>query len=245
LHEQISRALSGFTDVPAPLRFDPGFDSPHPQARTPVPGTPRVLLLGRLDDTELKGLDIGARAIGYAIGTRTADESDLEFRVRGAAPGQAVQLRKVIQEWTGIPGLHVEVQNFSTDPARLRHELRLASLVLMPSRAEGFGLVGLEAIVEGVPVLVSGKSGLGQLLRECLPAEDAVRTVIPVEDDQGRDTQRWGCAIAAVLRDRKAAFANADTIRRTMAEQRTWAMAVTRLLDPQATGSVLCSDSPG
>jgi glycosyltransferase involved in cell wall biosynthesis len=42
----------------------------------------------------------------------------------------------------------------------------------MPSRHEGFGLVALEAISAGVPVLVSKESGLGRMLIECLPDED-------------------------------------------------------------------------
>ena len=43
-----------------------------------------------------------------------------------------------------------------------------SSLVLMPSRVEGFGLAGLEAITSGTPVRISGASGLGMLLEELL-----------------------------------------------------------------------------
>ncbi|XP_019616531.1 PREDICTED: uncharacterized protein LOC109464048 [Branchiostoma belcheri] len=45
-------------------------------------------------------------------------------------------------------------------------EMMKAHLVLMPSRAEPFGLVGLEAIAAGVPVLVSSKSGLADFIHE-------------------------------------------------------------------------------
>jgi glycosyltransferase involved in cell wall biosynthesis len=229
LHQRLLRDLSQLPDAPGLLRFDPGCDSQLRESRVPPPGAPRILLLGRLEDAELKGLDIAARAIGYVAGLRGTDEPELEFRVRGAVAGQAKRLRKAILEWSGVPSLHVEVANFSVNAERLCHEMRLASLVLMPSRAEGFGLVGLEAIAAGVPVLVSHRSGLGQLLRERLPYEDAARVVIQVDDDLASDTQRWGAAIAAILRDRKGAFANADEVRRIMAAH-TWEAAVGKLL---------------
>ena len=37
-------------------------------------------------------------------------------------------------------------------------------LVLMPSRTEGFGLTGLEALSAGIPVVVSKNSGFGEAL---------------------------------------------------------------------------------
>ena len=37
-------------------------------------------------------------------------------------------------------------------------------LLLMPSRTEGFGLTGLEALSAGVPILVSKNSGFGEAL---------------------------------------------------------------------------------
>jgi len=236
LHERISRELSDVPGIPAPVRFDPGFDSSFTEPRRPVPGPPRVLLRGRLKDAELKGLDIAARAVGNAIRLSPAMGSEVEFRARGAVPGQADHVHRAIREWADSPALRVVVRDYSTDAARLRHELRLASLVLMPSRTEGFGLAGLEAIVEGTPVLISGNSGLGQLLQECLPPADAARTVIPVMGDVKLDARRWGDAIATVLHDRPAAFASADTIRRTMARQRTWEQAVTRLLNETGYG---------
>jgi glycosyltransferase involved in cell wall biosynthesis len=67
-----------------------------------------------------------------------------------------------------------------------------ASLVLMPSRAESFGLVGAEAVAAGTPVLVSDRSGLGALLTEVLPQDAATRIVLPVGSRGGEDITRWG-----------------------------------------------------
>ena len=39
-------------------------------------------------------------------------------------------------------------------------------LAIMPSRTEGFGTTALEALSAGLPVLVSGNSGLGEALKK-------------------------------------------------------------------------------
>jgi glycosyltransferase involved in cell wall biosynthesis len=146
-----------------------------------------------------------------------------------------------VLKWSGRPSLAVTVRNYSPESDRLQRDLRRASLLLMPSRAEGFGLVGLEAIAAGTPALVSDRSGLGQLLREVLPRADADRLVVPVEND-AHDVTVWGDAIHYVLGDRQAAFVRADSIRRTMRERRTWSTAVVRLLTAlQVTESSMAS----
>ena len=99
----------------------------------------------------------------------------------------------------------------------------------MPSRVEGFGLVGSEALSAGIPALVSDRSGLAQLMREVLPRECANRLIVPVRGDGG-DTALWGHRIAAVMLDRGAAFANAAEARERMVAARTWAAAARALL---------------
>ena len=59
-----------------------------------------------------------------------------------------------------------------------------SDLVALPSRTEGFGLVALEAISAGVPILVSGESGIAEALREV----EGGNTVI-VESDE--DVDEW------------------------------------------------------
>ncbi|WP_051865326.1 glycosyltransferase family 4 protein [Streptomyces griseus] len=231
LHGLCVQEFSAWPEVPRPLRLDPGFDSPLVRPREPVPGPPRILLTGRMEDDAVKGLDLAARAVGHALALRDPDEPEVRLMVRGVTQGQADELYRKILEWAGRPSLNLVLRPFTTDRERLDHELRLATLVLMPSRAEGFGLVGLEAIVHGVPVLISRRSGLGELLKECLPEELLPRTVLPVTDEPERDTVRWGSAVAAVLQRPGAAFTDADTVRVVMARERTWARAAAELLD--------------
>jgi hypothetical protein len=68
----------------------------------------------------------------------------------------------------------------------------------------------------------------------------AARVVIHGQDDERKDIARWGHAIASVLRDPAAAFANAEGLRQQMAAKRTWAMAARLVLgatDAQPAGT--------
>ncbi|WCD97453.1 glycosyltransferase family 4 protein [Streptomyces sp. HUAS 31] len=224
----LHRDLSVYQNTPPPVRFDPGFDITEGVRRQPPPGVPQILMTGRMEDAPLKGLDIAAKAVGQAI--RLSPIADQwELLVRGAPTGGSGTLRDQVLTWVDHRAVHVTVRNYSTTFDAER-ETRRASLVVMPSRAETFGLVGLEAIRAGTPVLVSSRSGLGMLLREVL-AKEADRFVVPVANGDEDDVLQWGHAIAAVMRDRGAAFAAAEQLRQVMARQRSWAAAAQLVLD--------------
>lgn len=92
----------------------------------------------------------------------------------------------------------------------------------------GFGLVGLEAIAAGVPVLVSTSSGLGEVLLSLGGA--AAACVVEVEEDEEGDAERWALAIEQVLDDRAAAFERARTVREQVAERCAWPACAEALL---------------
>ncbi len=232
LHRWLKRDLSVFDHPPRLIRLDPGFDGGDHHPSVPPPGVPQILLLGRLDDIDIKGLDIAAKAVGHAVNLTDQHEPYVELFLRGAPSGESAALHRAILEWSGLPSLQVTIRNYTTDKVELQHDLRRASLLLMPSRAEGFGLVGVEAIMAGKPALISDKSGLGMLMAEMqtLPPDHLARTVVPIRNTN-EDTLRWGHAIAAVLRNREAAFTDAKTLRDIMATARPWALACAELLD--------------
>ncbi|MEV4080422.1 glycosyltransferase [Nonomuraea fuscirosea] len=230
LFKQLQRDLSVQVAGPRALRLDPGFDLDNTSERTPPPGGPKqILILGRLEDSLLKGIDIAAKALVRAIDAYGVDGSDIEVLLRGAPVRQHTALRAQFFQWAGRQLPRVTPRSYSDVPQDLEEDFRRASLVLMPSKAEGFGLAGAEAIVAGTPVLVSGRSGLGELLGELLPAEEVQRMVIPVTGDED-DVDRWAKAIASVLSDRPAAFARAASVRHTMARARTWSTAAEQVL---------------
>jgi len=222
------RDLSPY-EVPAPIRLDPGFDCPDAPPRTPPPGEPwSILMLGRLEDDYRKGLDIAARAVGHAAGQRPRGNPPIELVVRGALPSTSDQLHKQLREWSQLQS--IVVRPYTSDAETLDADLRRASLLLMPSRSEGFGLVGLEAIVAGTPALISAESGLGKLLAEVLEPEQTSRFVVAMSSDDTDTVDDWSRAVEGVLRDREAAFRRAAEVRSLLGKQKTWAAAVTGLL---------------
>lgn len=232
LHDQFQ---AEFTSAPRPpLRLDPGFDVPagHDSPRTPPGGSPyRVLLLGRTEDAEIKGVGLAAASCGRVDGWLKADgEPRVRLVVRGAPPGSGEQQRAQITTFSGNPDLQVVVREYTADEEEIVHDLDGASLLLMPSRTEGFGLVGVEAIDHGVPVLISSESGLGQLLWEELGQRVATRFVIPVTGRPEQDTDAWARAVERVLRDREGAFRRAAELRAALAQKVTWAAAAAKVL---------------
>lgn len=230
LHNRYLTELSAF-DSPAPLRFVPGFDSGSSVPRTPPPGAPvKILLSGRVEDFSIKGLDLASRAVGLATRRRGRGTAGVEFVVYGARPGTSAAVRSNVLRWSGHPGLNVVVRPYTSDMTRLAAAQRTASLVLMPSRTEGFGLAGAEAISAATPVLVSSTSGLGLLLVEELGPDAARPFVVPVSGDDAEDAEAWARAVEAVLNDRAAAFARAHAVREHLASRFSWDSAVTSLL---------------
>lgn len=231
LHARYLTEFAAYDDAPPVLRLDPGFDSPDVPARLPPPGSPwRVLVVGRTEDARLKGLDLAAGAVGRAERARGESLTEIELLVRGTPPDSAEELRRGLTEWAAAPSLRIVVRPYAAGAERIEADLRRASLLLMPSRSEGFGLAGLEAIVAGTPVLVSSSSGLGLLLREALGPDEAIRFAVSVDADDAATIARWSSAIEAVLMDREAAFSRAADLRRRLADAKPWSSAIRELV---------------
>ncbi|WP_405476501.1 glycosyltransferase [Streptomyces sp. NBC_00009] len=234
LHEQF-RAEVKSPEGLSPLRLDPGFDSDVPGAaeRVPPEGWPlRVLLLGRVEDAELKGVPLAAAACGKAKQWLRKDDlrGSIRLLVRGAPETDVDEVRKDIQGWAKDAELDVVVRAYTSDQDRIEDDLNSASLVIMPSRKEGFGLVGVEAITRGIPVLVGSDSGLAELLREKLGRERASQCVVGLSGNDEEDTDGWARAIDRKLRDSAGAFRQAAMLREELAQQVTWTDAAAVVL---------------
>ena len=70
----------------------------------------------------------------------------------------------------------------------------VVDIAILPSKTEGFGLSALQAISAGLPVLVSGNSGIAEALKE---VSNGSQFIVDSEDPAD-----WARAIKAV-RDRK------------------------------------------
>ena len=122
-----------------------------------------VLVFGRGDneDFELKGYDIAALAIA-----QLKDEPEpYKLLFVGAPSGKEENVKDLLLE-QGIDRSQLTVRCFNESREQLARLFCEVDLAIMPSRTEGFGLAALEALSAGLPVLVSGNSGLGEALQE-------------------------------------------------------------------------------
>ena len=121
-----------------------------------------VLVIGSGDSCEdfnVKGFDMAAEAIA-----ELKDASyQLKFLYSPREDGKEIA-DKLVQH--GISRNQLIVRSFNDNREVLADLFREVDLAIMPSRTEGFGLPGLEALSAGLPVLVSGNSGLGEALKE-------------------------------------------------------------------------------
>ncbi|PFX31900.1 putative helicase with zinc finger domain, partial [Stylophora pistillata] len=139
----------------------------------------KVLLVGRanFEDLTLKGYDIIADAIGI-LGKA------FELTFVGASTGEY----KKIQEWflnkSRIDLNQLTIRGYSCAQDDIKSNLHQSDLVTLPSRTDGFGLVALEAISAGIPILVASECGIAEALREVEKGKSAI-----VEPD--RHVEQW------------------------------------------------------
>ncbi|MGE0536183.1 MAG: glycosyltransferase [Pirellulales bacterium] len=208
-------------------QFDPGLDSSS--GNDDVPPGIRCLVLGRAEDLKLKGLDIAARAVSkLPHPTPNPFPSAPILCIRGAQPGTGAELQKNLQQYA-VKRIDIRVFEYSSNESHIADDIQSASVVMMPSRAEGFGLVAIEAIAAGRPVLVSDRSGCADLLQSACPGY-VPHFVVPTNDDLDLDGEAWGNALERVLRDRETAFRMARDLRDRINAVSSWDSSVAQLL---------------
>ena len=83
----------------------------------------------------------------------------------------------------------------------------------------------------GTPMLVSNKSGIGELLKESLGDSDAQHYVVDTVDDRVKAATSWAKQIEFVLRDRETAFTRARKLAERLANILSWDSAVSSLIE--------------
>ena len=133
-----------------------------------------VFMFGRasFEDLTLKGYDIVANSIG-SLGKK------FELTFVGSSPGEHQKVEQWFLEKTCINRNQLTIRGFCSEQDELKTMFQQSDLVALPSRTEGFGLVALEAISAGIPVLVSGESGIAEALQEV----EGGKSVIVESDD--------------------------------------------------------------
>ena len=162
---------------------------------------------GDAEDFQLKGFDIAGKAV--------AELNDAHLVFVGAPEGKHEDIAKRLLE-CGIPAHRLTVRSFLQSREDLKRLFCEVDLVLMPSRTEGFGLTGLEALSAGLPVLVSKNSGFGEALHK---VQFGSACVIDSEDPLV-----WAEAIKKIWeKDRGARLQEAQLLRSSYEQKYSWA----------------------
>ena len=180
-----------------------------------------VLVFGRGDeeDFKVKGYDIAA----CAIAELKDEPKPYRLLFVGAPSGEEETVNDLLLK-EGIDRCQLNVRGFCESRKQLRKLFIEADLVVMPSRIEGFGLAALEALSAGLPVLVSGNSGLGEALKKVQSDSSCV-----VESEEPKD---WANAIRAVRRkDREMRLKESIILREKYAELYNWHDPCNRLVE--------------
>ncbi|XP_015765571.1 PREDICTED: uncharacterized protein LOC107344438 [Acropora digitifera] len=150
-----------------------------------------VLLCGRGDkeDFEVKGYDIAVKAFA----DQRLKGKDYFLLFVGSPEGKQDEVRERLLKY-GITDEQLTVREFVKSRERMKELFCEVDMVIMPSKSEGFGLVALEGLSAGLPVLVGRNSGFARAIKN-IPLGQC-----SIVGDSG-DPARWAEAIEDV-RDR-------------------------------------------
>jgi Glycosyl transferases group 1/Tetratricopeptide repeat len=208
---------------------------------------------GRLDAgaQKIKQAHLGVAGFAYAVWRCDADsglpealkgEREPKLKLRGvdfeqtldAAPSQAEAELKQFAEIHATRAINLQALPFTQDRTELFDELKAASVCLMPSWHEGFGLVAWEAIAAGVPLILSKKSGVYRFLKEQGKEHLACSMDVQGKSDAPYFTDKDRGDLAQLLiqiaKDQRAYRAKAHTLREELLAKFHWRACADQLI---------------
>ena len=150
-------------------------------------GELKVLLCGRGDDEDfqLKGYNIAVEAFSDPRLKR----KPYHLIFVGAPDGKQDMVREKLLQ-CGMAEEQLTVRKFLQSREGMKDLFCEVDLAIMPSKSEGFGLVALEALSAGLPILVGSKSGFARALENIPLGKSCI-----VDSD---DPTKWAEAIEGV-----------------------------------------------
>lgn len=181
---QVFRSSNGLPPLSAQIarRIYNGVSSPliqHPQQPVARNRPLKVLSAGRLELQ--KSVDLLPAILKHA---GTLGHPNAELNIYGSGT-----LQTDLERWVaeGVPGWTI---NMYPPTPHLRAIMAEHDVLLMPSRFEGLGLLAVEALMAGLPVIGTQVAGLNEVLTEGYPL------LAPAED-----VEAIGSLLAEVLND--------------------------------------------
>lgn len=138
-----------------------------------LPTEIRILFMSRLDSDKArdsKGLHVTVAAMKHIdkelFSFLSGDGRGVTLVVRGFKNTEAAdQFKDAAEKQFEHKLVQVEAKVFDADSKTVRREMQGAAVFLMPSKEEGFGLVALEALSLGIPVICTQESGFADALK--------------------------------------------------------------------------------
>ena len=171
----------------------------------------KVLLFGRGDDEdfELKGYNIAAQAFT----DQRLKNKPYHLIFVGAPDRKQEEVReKLLQR--GIAEAQLTVRKFIQSREKLKDFLCESDLAIMPSKSEGFGLVALEALSAGLPILVGSRSGFAKTM-ETVPY--GLSCIVNSDDPP-----EWAKAIEAVRLRHRMRLKEIKALKASYGEMYSW-----------------------
>ena len=180
-----------------------------------------VLLCGRGDeeDFELKGYDIAVKA--FADQRLKGKHYFLLFV--GSPEGKQDEVRERFLKY-GITGEQLTVREFVKSRERMKELFCEVDMLIMPSKSEGFGLVALEALSAGLPILVGSNSGFARVIKN-LPFGKCSIVTDPL------DPARWAAAIEDVRDRHEVVLEESEILKERYSKKYCWKTQCEELVD--------------
>ncbi|XP_078686121.1 uncharacterized protein LOC144918894 [Branchiostoma floridae x Branchiostoma belcheri] len=196
--------------VPRPSKIFEDAEAEYKDTETMV-----VLSIGRVKGVEkLKGYDLAVESLSLV-----AEKMKVKFRVMGVDKDD-IETRKAILAHCKSANLQITLLPYGSQKDICK-EMMKANLVLMPSRAEPFGLVGLEAIAAGVPVLVSSKSGLADFIHEHV--DELHHSIVDMDEhEEGVTVKYLARSIERMLKHNRTEFETAARCKKKLLSSKYW-----------------------
>ncbi len=210
LNREVFTVIPGMPDV-----------APRNQIMTPQS---RCLLLGNMNTPTMNGLDL----VSAALVDCRQRETSITLTVMGTQQRDVPDLKKKLMDDLDTSRVDVVVKPIDVSRETLGIEVRGASLVLMPSSLDGFGIVALEALAAKVPILISSSCGLAQFIQEEFGGQ--FLTLLCTTEEKNDCVDAWSSAIDEILDDREEMFKMAASLCEKWGSKFTWDSAADKLL---------------
>ena len=132
----------------------------------------------------------------------------------GSPEGKQDEVRKRLLKY-GITDEQLTVREFVKSRERMKDLFCEVDMVIMPSKSEGFGLVALEALSAGLPILVGSNSGFARAMKNIPLGKCSI-----VGDSE--DPAKWAEAIEDVRDTHEVVFEGSKILKEHYSKKYSW-----------------------